>query len=146
MKGFRGFTLIELLIALVIVAVLAAIAVPNYREHVKKAHRARAVTFIKQYQNWQEKRFLSLGAYATGIDDAVQGLGVPLIGGIPYIDDGAYEVLLETAPELHLALWANPAGPMRDDETCAVFRGYLDGRILAENAGAGDSTEQCVAR
>lgn len=46
-----GFTLIELLIALVIVAVLAAIAVPNYREHVKKAHRARAVTFIKQYQN-----------------------------------------------------------------------------------------------
>lgn len=127
MKGFRGFTLIELLIALVIVAVLAAIAVPNYREHVKKAHRARAVTFIKQYQNWQEKRFLSLGAYATGIDDVVQGLGVPLIGGIPYIDDGAYEVLLETAPELHLALWANPAGPMRDDETCAVFRGYLDG-------------------
>ena len=36
-----GFTLIEVMIALVIVAILAAIALPSYREQLRKARAPR---------------------------------------------------------------------------------------------------------
>ena len=37
-----GFTLIELMIVIVIVAVLAAIAMPSYRQYVLRSHRTEA--------------------------------------------------------------------------------------------------------
>ena len=38
----RGFSLIELMIVVAVVAILAAIAYPNYSAHVLKSRRAQA--------------------------------------------------------------------------------------------------------
>ena len=35
----RGFTLVELIVAMVILAILAAIAIPSYSSYVLKSHR-----------------------------------------------------------------------------------------------------------
>ncbi len=50
MRTQRGFTLIELMIVVVVIAVLAAIAVPNFQEQARKGKRAEATRAIGHYQ------------------------------------------------------------------------------------------------
>lgn len=41
MQKHKGFTLIELMITVVVIAILAAIAIPSYREQVRKTNEAQ---------------------------------------------------------------------------------------------------------
>ena len=51
----QGFTLIEVMIAVVIIAVLAAIAYPNYNNHVVKTRRAAAAACLLENQQLLER-------------------------------------------------------------------------------------------
>ncbi|QNP42061.1 prepilin-type N-terminal cleavage/methylation domain-containing protein [Lysobacter terrestris] len=55
MRVQRGFTLIELMIVVMVIAILAAIAIPNYLEQSKKGRRADAVRAVGEYQLEMER-------------------------------------------------------------------------------------------
>lgn len=63
----RGFTLIELLVAMVIIAILAAIALPTFTESVRKARRADAVALLTGIQQAQERFRANNASYAGNI-------------------------------------------------------------------------------
>jgi type IV pilus assembly protein PilE len=62
-----GFTMIELMIAVLIVAILAAIAVPSYRSHVVKGNRAAAQAFLMNIAQQQQQYLLDRRSYATNV-------------------------------------------------------------------------------
>lgn len=54
-RGGAGFTLIELMIVVAVVAILAAIALPSYQEHVRKSRRAQAKADLVEYAQLAER-------------------------------------------------------------------------------------------
>ena len=60
-----GFTLIELMIVVAIVAILASIALPSYRESVKRSDRATARAALLEAQQFMERFYAANDGYIT---------------------------------------------------------------------------------
>lgn len=69
----KGFTLIELMIAVVVLGILTAIALPSYKNYVTKSSRAAAQTELLQLASLQEKIYLNSSAYACSVTTAYNG-------------------------------------------------------------------------
>lgn len=76
--GQRGFTLIELMIAVVIVGILAAVALPAYGSYVKKGRRVDAKAALLDLAAREEKYFAVNNIYTTSLT-GTDGLGLSSI-------------------------------------------------------------------
>ena len=71
----RGFTLLEVMIVCVIVAILAAIALPNYSDYVKRGKIIEATQRLSDARTKLEQWFLDNRTYVGGCADPPQKLG-----------------------------------------------------------------------
>jgi type IV pilus assembly protein PilE len=69
----KGFTLIEVMIVVVVIAILAAIAIPSYQYFVRNAQRADGMSALMDIRTAQERWRANNPAYAgnTDIDSLV---------------------------------------------------------------------------
>ncbi|MHB1895349.1 MAG: type IV pilin protein [Metallibacterium sp.] len=68
----RGFTLIELLIVVVIIAILAAIAIPGYRNYVLRTHRTDGKDLLLRLAMAQERYHTANNRYTATLADLAQ--------------------------------------------------------------------------
>jgi type IV pilus assembly protein PilE len=64
-KYAGGFTLIEVMIVVAIVAILAAIALPSYREQVAKSRRAEPVVGLLEASQYMRRYYSANDSYTT---------------------------------------------------------------------------------
>lgn len=69
MKDKKGFTLIEILIVVLIVAILAAIALPYYDKALLKAETRGVLVNLKAIGEAQRRHYLATGSYTTNKSD-----------------------------------------------------------------------------
>jgi type IV pilus assembly protein PilE len=62
-----GFTLVELMVVAAIIAILAAIALPSYQQHVIRANRADAQAQMMDIANRQQQFLISNRGYASKV-------------------------------------------------------------------------------
>lgn len=62
-----GFSLIELLVVIAIVAMLAAYALPNYRDYVMRSKRAEAQNKLLEIAGMFEKYYANTNRYPAGL-------------------------------------------------------------------------------
>lgn len=92
----RGFTLIELMVTVLIIAIIAAIAIPSYRSHITRANRADAESYMMQVASMQEQILLDSRAYVQILPANNSSFGrlAPIGVGLAVPDDVAHNYTL----------------------------------------------------
>jgi type IV pilus assembly protein PilE len=117
----RGFTLIELMITVAIVAILAAIAYPSYREQVARSKRGDAQAALLDTAQWLERNYTLSNSYIKKPNgDTINSAALPALKATTAAN---YDLSFTTTPapdDSSYTLQMVPKGSMSGDR-CGTF-------------------------
>ena len=113
----QGFSLIELMIAVVIVGILAAIAIPMYSDYVTRSRRADGQATLMQVAQELERCYTQFSKYNDNSCSVINGGVVSETS-----DQGFYVVTANKLDETTFTLIATPQNEQADDTDCGELK------------------------
>jgi len=130
----KGFTLIELMIVMIVAAVLVALALPSFKEALRKSRRSDAMEVISRIHLAQERWRINQPTYAT-----LANLGVadPLVS-----PDGHYQLTITANGATNYTLVASPvAGDDQANDACGTFTLTFTAGVITKTTSSGVTTQ-----
>ena len=124
MQRNRGFTLIEVMIVVVVIAILAAVGFPSYREHIARGQRSQGQQLLSDMAQRNEQFLLDRRQYAG----TAGALGIPSPNSIKYDVPNIVYAVDNAATPPTFAICLNPLAGSNLDS-----RG--DGTVCINNRG-----------
>lgn len=76
-RHVTGFTLIELMITVAVIAIIAAVAIPSYRQHVVRSKRSAAQAVMMDIANRQQQHLIANRTFADTATLTANGYVLP---------------------------------------------------------------------
>jgi type IV pilus assembly protein PilE len=140
----RGVTLIELVVVMIIVGILAAVAIPSYRDYVLRSQRSDAKDALLALATAQEKHYLQCNTYGTAIAGATN-CAAGQVQTAAASKNGWYTLAIVAADAISFTVSATAAAGQNQfqDTECRSFRVTDRGVRTATDAGGADNTAEC---
>lgn len=128
LKKLKGFTLVELMVAVVIIGIVVAVALPSYQNHVRQSNRAVAKAILLENAQFMERFYTVNNQYdaTVGADGIANAGGDDVDVVLPLTQSprtGAvaqYNISLQAVADATFTLRAVPVGSMAED-ICGTF-------------------------
>lgn len=116
-----GFTLIELMITVAIVAILAAVAYPSYRDYIERSRQSEAQGILMESAQWMERFYAENYRY----DENTAGVAVAELFAQRFVQSprngaAAYTISVPTATQTGFVVRATRTGSMTGNK-CGNF-------------------------
>jgi type IV pilus assembly protein PilE len=128
----KGFTLIELMIVVAIVAILVALALPSFRDVIRKSRRADAMNAIINIQLAQERWRVNNSTYGTLVN-----LGINAAS-----PEGHYTMSVTGNTFSNYTIVATAAGGQASDK-CGNFTLTNTAGVIAKTVSGSEAATRC---
>lgn len=130
----KGFTLIELMIAVAIVAILVALAIPSFRDVIRKSRRSDAMNAITNVQLAEERWRVNHSTYGTLSD---LGIGTNS-------SDGHYTIAVSGNTAINYTISATPVtGTDQVNDKCGSFTLANAAGVITKTVGGSEAAARC---